>query len=254
MSEFFGDESVIVPDLPEPILAYRAWTWNGRTERLVGFGGSKWKRTKATVAEHRGARTSIFSTSFPTAMTARPCVECPSANAEGHDGYGCGIYGFDSVGQLAGHASTGASQVWGQVELGGTVYEHAHGYRASHGQVKAIYRVPSAPAARKAAKRYGVDLIDFPLSQAEIDAMRAEAKPTAAFSTSLIQSFLSGPFQPTTPSVSYTYGGPVPGCRCDLCRPDLLASGTLGTPTTDLIIDEVSGLWTPPTDGDDADG
>lgn len=165
----FGTDAVLVPDLPEPITAYRAWKWNG--EHLTGFGAVEWPHDDLIHAEHRCSTSAYAQIAF-LVTTVNPCIETPSATGKDHAGYGCGIYGYRTMDQFVAHADYSGTTVWGQVELGGKVYEHTEGYRAEYGRVVALYRVPSAAPARAAAEVYGVPLLDLPFTQVELDELR----------------------------------------------------------------------------------
>lgn len=168
----FGNESIVVPDVVEPIRAYRAWSCSDDGV-LRGYGGTEWPTDEPLTAGCSG--TSDWPGGLRFVMNdyvdPTPCVECPSPTRGSHAGYGCGIYGYRTPLDLA--ANGGAKVVWGEVLLWGTVYEHAKGWRAEIAQVAALYRLPCSHWSGKAAKRYGVDLLPSPFTQADIDRARA---------------------------------------------------------------------------------
>lgn len=197
MSDDFGTEGVLVPDLPEPIRAYRAWKWNG--ERLTGWG-EPWPTDgplHAVCAPSGGSHYAWGALMY----AERPvlCVETPSPTGDGHKGYGCGIYAYSTVEQMAKCAGFGEGTVWGEVELGGKVYEHDHGWRAEYGQVVALYATPGSASVRHAAVAYGVPVKPLPFSQAEVDELRRrdEKDDTATLIRMLGQTY-SGSFTTTT--------------------------------------------------------
>lgn len=147
-----------IPDLPEPILAYRAWgiSWPKEWQpRLHGFANTIWPTDKALTAECMLGKDSV-GWGRPTAarvvangivyiqeLSQTPCQEVPSSpNASifgtydsGHVGYGCGIYAYKNPLQMIRHCSRGSGYVWGRVLLWGKVFDHKGGYRAEHAQI-----------------------------------------------------------------------------------------------------------------------
>lgn len=185
----FGTHGLVVPDIPEPITAHRRWTVDGDT--LTGWGSTTWPAGEPLVAEHKDWVCPDWFQAHIRSSGERTCTTTPSPAAKGaddHSGYGCGIYGYATPADMARHAglirhrdTPGTALyieqgrgVWGTVELGGTVYIHDHGYRASHGLVTGIYDTGGAHDARIAAA-YGVPLLPLPDdARAHLNARRAE--------------------------------------------------------------------------------
>jgi hypothetical protein len=156
----FGDTGELVPDLPAPIRAYRAWSTDGT--RLMGMGGVIWPAGEPlrarcqAVASPSGDdpyRRSMLTASMLSASArsrqglvdpepVRP-HDCPSPTGADHNGYGCGVYAYKSPDRWAGMVSAESETVIGCVEMGGKVYEHEHGYRAEYAMPVAFYGDPT---------------------------------------------------------------------------------------------------------------
>lgn len=146
-----------IPDLPEPIVAYRAWgiEWPAEWKpRLVGFSGTSWPTAGPLKAECMLGKDNAVSFGGATVarvtingvsslLNAEPCDEAPSppatttfgGPATGHVGYGCGIYAYKTPDQMLRHCARSGRHVWGRVLLWGKVFDHKGGYRAEYGQV-----------------------------------------------------------------------------------------------------------------------
>lgn len=154
-------DDVVIPDLAEPIKAWRVFKFNARSG-LFGSMGHRWPA--------------------PYEMTAvchsRACTEPPCSPGEvwegkkrmytirrensglnyqqlttsglldgiHHIGDGCGIYGYKRRSDAFEEASRIASQCVGfmdifvaRVWLWGKVYEYEGGYRAQHARIQALY-------------------------------------------------------------------------------------------------------------------
>lgn len=153
MSDHFGAEGVIIPDLPEPITAYRAWGVYGMGTELAplirGFGATAWPVGAPLEAECFGLSSGLHYES---------CDNVPSATNDGHKGHGCGIYGYKTLDDLRSGCRLEPPIVWGEVLLWGRVMEHAHGWRAQFGQIAAIYTDPDPERARWLASETGLPL------------------------------------------------------------------------------------------------
>lgn len=109
---------------PEPILAWRIWSWDGRV--LHGFRTS-WKES------HLDAE----------------CATCPEPPDWAHS---CGIYATKHLARLGINRRDRAT-VLGQVELSGLVIEHDLGYRASRARIVRLW-AKKRRTARAIALRY----------------------------------------------------------------------------------------------------
>ena len=167
VTSVIGNMEIEIPDLAEPIVAWRAWrvaprrlTDGDNTIILSSVNGTMWppngtgKRPfhKADFVTARCTRQPALRPDDPPIGNEHPCP-CSPAEAVGHAGSGCGIYAFKDLEGLAlefplwGMSTSKATvmseiTVWGQVELWGHVYDHAKGYRAQHAKVKTLTHVP----------------------------------------------------------------------------------------------------------------
>lgn len=152
---YYADQ---IPDLPEPILAYRAWgiSWPKDWQPLLhGFANTVWPTNKPLTAECMLAKEST-GWGRPTATRTvvngvvhiheshhTPCEDVPASpgssifggSPSGHVGYGCGIYAYKNPLQMIRHCSRSNKHVWGRVLLWGKVFDHKGGYRAEHAQI-----------------------------------------------------------------------------------------------------------------------
>ncbi|HUW00879.1 MAG TPA: hypothetical protein VMW08_00880 [Acidimicrobiales bacterium] len=164
----FGSGSVVIPDVPTPLVAYRQWQvqWGqipveasgafpfpvGGDSRLQStYNHGVWEPGREARAgcpwsdgDHHPQVVENGMIRFPFGVPARytypdrdVCRACPSPTAAGHEGYGCGIYGFKLPGKLAAESPL-ISRAWGRIEMWGTVYDHDYGYRGSHARVTGI--------------------------------------------------------------------------------------------------------------------
>lgn len=136
-----------VPDVAEPIVAYRSWTVND-DGGLCGAQGVLWPPRMPMVARCN-----------------RGCGECPSPPSEvdeTHAGHGCGIYALvdEPVDQPPDMGS-----VWGEVRLYGRVYPYERGYRAEKAEIVCIY--DTGPHCADVAAVYDVDLVPAPSRSVE---------------------------------------------------------------------------------------
>jgi hypothetical protein len=109
--------------LAQPILAWRAWRWNG--------------------ACLQGVRAA-----WPTAQFDAACDLCEESPGWLHP---CGVYAVS----LPGDALTvfgGTADVVGRVELSGLVIEHEDGYRASHARILDLWTTSSTVADKLRAR------------------------------------------------------------------------------------------------------
>lgn len=146
MQDSFGREGVVVPDVPEPIVGYRAWTVRAVTSkgqppfRLTGRGGASWPLDAPLIAE------CVMNGLGPyMGSQSEPCGQVPSLDAHLHNGYGCGIYAYRTLEDLIAHGWAGPNMVWGTVALSGEVMEHEHGFRAAEGTPLSLIRLDRTP-------------------------------------------------------------------------------------------------------------
>lgn len=146
-----GDLPVLIPDLPEPLVAYRGFDVIGNC--LSGFS-RRWY-PGVNVARH------VHVSGFGLTLACRTCPSPPDAPPRSHLGHGCGFYGMTDLYAPFAQPMYGG-WVLGRVLMWGTVYEHAHGFRASHSQIDAFYRVhiPYAHGMARWGKHLDPDRVD----------------------------------------------------------------------------------------------
>jgi hypothetical protein len=191
MADDFGLEGLVIPDVPEPLVGWREWDahWDtaspelrlerwpwpvGPLSRLAsGFSAETWhpgRPMRAQCPFHAGSsspalpfaggvgwRTSTLSWPWRPHDIDRPCGHTPSATAEGHHGFGCGIYSYKTADRY--HLAGGSlSRVVGRVAVYGEVWEHALGFRSELAEVTGIMvppmfarSVPTLPSTRAVA-------------------------------------------------------------------------------------------------------
>jgi hypothetical protein len=185
-----GKNQTMIPDLAEPITAWRCWVIGGdeATPLLISpKSGTMWPPVEGFESKViRNPDRNFISAKCTKGLRpegATPCRTCPSLTAANHYGVGCGIYAYKTMGDLAWDFSPpGLSRhdptmvgawntlIWGKVLLWGTVYEHDHGYRAEFARVEELVVIDGlgdlggrAPArAAKLAEFYGVPLNTLP--------------------------------------------------------------------------------------------
>lgn len=197
-----GEETLVIPDLAEPVEGWRCWKVNDPSLSplvlLSPHQSTVWppvNRPENYVfrGEPRSYITAKCSGTFGSAQIGPH--PCPSPMRVGHNGMGCGIYAYKTIEDLAwDYPFTGLRHrkhlhhemsnllfgrtVWGKVLLWGDVYEHQYGYRAQYAQVKELVWIdaftPSDVAAR-CADFYGVEAVRLPSSTVEqINSIHAE--------------------------------------------------------------------------------
>jgi hypothetical protein len=154
---------VIVPDLPEPIVAYRHWKLDLDRLTLASTVGRPWTRGPDEWPQQGPLQAECFG-----------CENPPGDDCDSLVGKGCGIYGFKRQQQLWGKGSDRytylimdivasaryPAMVWGEVWLWGRVWEHQHGWRAEFAQPKCLYVFRTgtvwAAAVEGCAELYGI--------------------------------------------------------------------------------------------------
>jgi hypothetical protein len=156
----FGKTTDLIPDLVEPIKAYRLWhvtpyvgVQYPRTLRAL-WGTSDWTPGVQTARCNGYAETelglyhlskAIESGLLPIDSFGDHCAEAPCApELSGfHNGFGCGIYAYKSVWDVALEWTTSSNHnntlVFGEVLLWGNTYEHEHGYRAQYAEIVRLF-------------------------------------------------------------------------------------------------------------------
>lgn len=165
-----GDLNIVIPDVPEPIVAYRVWSvddgWLSSTSFTAvadydpnAAATLTWPVGEPLVAE---CRTDVFKYGNEDRDA---CGHTPSPNRDGHCGSGCGIYAYRTAdGMFAAHPAQAEVFIFGEVLLSGEVYEHELGYRAHRARVHAIY--DTHDAARGIAALYNVPLVKIDIEHA----------------------------------------------------------------------------------------
>ena len=172
-------EEISVPDFAEPLIGYRMWKI-GSGDRLVSPAtNTEWFPRQPLEAKHEdrwhvhmgfaGWAAAIAQAMGDDYEEPPPsCTLCPSENALGHMGYGCGIYAwsdFDNflehgykVAQVAGspkrELAIGTCYVWGRV------IQQEYGYRAQFAALRSLYATHSR--AGRIASKFGVELESIP--------------------------------------------------------------------------------------------
>jgi len=148
-----GDIEVEIPDLVEPIEAWRCWTLDGdmSAPRLRSPNHATWWPLRVAHPDQV-----VKDRNFVTASCSKrpndPDHKCPCASGTNHDGKGCGIYAYKELGDLAWDfplwgltrrsvRPAGAFLVWGKCLLWGDVWEHEIGYRAQYARISEIVYV-----------------------------------------------------------------------------------------------------------------
>ena len=182
----FAADSFQVPDVAEPLRAFRAWDITAEG-LLRGARGIDWEPVGHMTAACGSSAWQYYGQNFK-------CTRCPSLAQSGHAGHGCGIYGYTTPELLATHTrrvtdadafvwtsfgggATGS--VWGEVEMWGEVMVHEGGYRAQHARIVRLFATD--PNVETVAETYGVPVEPFPLTVAECAAIYAPPHLTMTF-------------------------------------------------------------------------
>lgn len=208
-----GDsEEVEIPDLVEPIVAWRCFKVAGDsvTKYLASNNGTVWppngtgKRPQHDADFITATCTSLITKrilfeSRPSAYD-RPLdhpIPCPPSMAADHAGMGCGIYAFKDLedmavefplwGMIQSGSFAGLSEItiWGQVELWGKVYDHEKGYRAQHARIHKLFWVPGYGLPRTAVEEMGENY-GVPVARLNPDMSSIEPKQRARMTKNVI--------------------------------------------------------------------
>lgn len=153
-----GDTEIEIPDLAEPIVAWRCWALTGDDTTPVlqsPASGIVWPPVSGWDSDVIRDRDRNFISAY-CRNKDHPCESAPSANTKGHIGVGCGIYAYKTIEALSWDwPLSGMSRytplntnppwtrlVWGRVLLWGRVFEHDRGYRAQFARVDSLVQVP----------------------------------------------------------------------------------------------------------------
>ena len=174
-----GEVEARIPDLAEPILAWRCFKIGGTGDPFILTSPSQpttWPPIGGTEVFKKDYITANCRAELPT---IHPCPSPPDMKA-GHPGMGCGIYGYKNIEDLAWDwplrgmsvredRTCGPQQmfwVWGRVHLWGEVYEHDRGYRAEFSRVHTLAYVEGRGAmslelVEEVAEDYGIGVEIF---------------------------------------------------------------------------------------------
>lgn len=169
-----GDVDVEIPDLAEPIVAWRAWLVGGTIfsnviepeQENVTYYLRSIHNTTAWPPLNTSDHSRRFANDFITATCNKfnpedPEVKCTTAPCgpdliDFHSGKGCGIYAYKNLDGLLWdfplrgihivnptsiyfqHDAKSSLLVYGKVTLWGNVYDHNRGYRAQYARVESL--------------------------------------------------------------------------------------------------------------------
>lgn len=177
-------DQVTIPDVAEPIRAYRVWTV-AEGQLLEGANsGVIWPVDGPLIARCLNetsvsvvARAFLDDGDHPLRVT-RHEVPCPPDQVAHHVGHGCGIYGLAHPAQAVLHVGTllpFSQIVYGEVLLSGRYYEYSEGWRAERGHIGALwtlehpgFRSVDRSLLDELAARYGTTVTDPPVSEHDL--------------------------------------------------------------------------------------
>ncbi|MGY6501619.1 MAG: hypothetical protein ACXIVQ_12125 [Acidimicrobiales bacterium] len=152
------DHEPIVPDVIEPLRAYRLWTIDPDQPTALASTvfDTPWPTSGPMVATCR--RTHHIPPWVPKDVDTT-CPSCPSPPAYHgigtgwpiHVGHGCGVYGLRRPAQVLQHQRTAGHWVAGEIAMSGKYFEYSNGYRAARAHPVALW-VP--PPERYGTARY----------------------------------------------------------------------------------------------------
>lgn len=190
-------DTIKVPDIPEPIVAYRTWQIAHDGHLVSPMFPTPWPTRGPLIAHCKTGMVTIPGTpytaptaallSFPAWLTGYPAppreqapqpavshiavhaIPCPPNQVHHHGGHGCGIYGIRRAEEVQWRLGGGPpTHVYGEVWLSGEVLEYSDGYRASRATPKALWypHNPNSPhelgVLEAAAALYDIPLINPP--------------------------------------------------------------------------------------------
>jgi hypothetical protein len=147
MARCFGhggmtDDDVVIPDLPEPITAWRVW--NVRTRPLVWREprrASFWPEPEALQLVGWFGQPWSHATKRAQCLSPR-CRQCNpddrSPHAWGSNEHPCGIYTLRTRELAAARSDRSPMVALGRVTIWGRVWEHADGYRSEWCRIDAL--------------------------------------------------------------------------------------------------------------------
>lgn len=159
--ENFGAPREEIPDLAEPLEAWRAWriglyrgqpalrsvriqapTWARGTgvpmpTTVDGEGGIYWG-VRGVEARCLCIERTLDREEMPAFRWRRHDPPGPYREGNYTGGHGCGLYAMKDPGQLRRSPWVQGAHVVGRCELGGRVWEHEFGYRAQYARVTAL--------------------------------------------------------------------------------------------------------------------
>lgn len=200
-----GNAEIEIPDLAEPIVAWRCWVLAGDEETPVlrsPASGIVWPPVGEWVSDVIRDRDRNFITAYCRSEDD-PCESAPTAVTKAHAGVGCGIYAYKTIEAMAWDwPLSGMSRytplnttppwtrlVWGRALLWGRVFEHDRGYRAEFARVDSLVQVPwlgfvQPVELARVAEFYGVGyeiLTDVTKDDLEEAARRRQQQASEAF-------------------------------------------------------------------------
>lgn len=210
-----GEAATAIPDVIEPIRGYRMW-------RLVlSKGALVLASANDTVWSPGEPLTASCVDRWGYDSTAGLDLHTAPSAPHAHDGSpGCGIYAFKEL--RPGLEQFGTTQVWGEVELWGQVYEHDAGYRAQFARPVRLFRSDGLPVDWLAA-RYGTEVADWPLPADElaaIEAAREEERTRRAQEQMRLYRRLNahaGGAWKVSGASAWASSMFLPGCGCSIC-------------------------------------
>lgn len=168
-------EEVQIPDLAEPIRAWRAWGIqdDGETPVLTSVNGSIWHNESHMTAVCRKPVEGADPGDNPK-LVVNDEHQAPEKDC-GFYGYGCGLYAYKSLPELLWNYDpvlTEGTLVFGEVLLFGKVYEYENGYRAEHAKIARITFFKDRPVKEdlygRLARVYDVPAECAPMTEREV--------------------------------------------------------------------------------------
>lgn len=175
-----------VPDLIEPVLAWRYWRVVPETRQLLSR--EIWPHYQALEARHQMHTLQAWQQDYDQARERMlACTGSPCPPHMPNVLPGCGIYGFKEGTRLfveLGHQEQTQSMVVGRVALWGRLIEHEDGWRGQYGYPHDfVYAWPTALGPQLAAA-YGVPYQEDPSWKSAIRSVDSYPSPCATLSPS----------------------------------------------------------------------
>lgn len=148
-----------IPDVPEPITAYRCWRYHAKpfneTLPLWSLNSAPWSADAIMQAICKPMGYQVDEAGKWIDCDTTPADPKDQHYAMIHGQYGCGIYGYKTFADFAKEVAPFSCKqlVAGEVELWGVVWPHERGYRAQFARPSKFY-VPTVEV-------YGDDALDM---------------------------------------------------------------------------------------------